>query len=586
VNWQALPFDEIWTVDFEYYQPSGEHPEPICMVAKELRSGELLRLWADELQRPPFRLDDRALYIAYSASAELSCHLALGWPVPTRILDLYVEFRARTNGIEHEQSRSLLGALSAYGIPTITKEEKYYGRALAIRGGPYRPHEQRVLLDYCQADVDPLGDLLDRMLPAIQRHRQGLGQALLRGRYMAAVARMEATGVPIDTAMLARLREAWPRLKQGLVDSIDREFGVYEATTFKTKKFEAWLAKAGIEWPRFFSGQLMLDKDTFKDMTLVHPQLEPLRELRHSLSELRLENLAVGADGRNRVSLMPFSTITSRNAPSANASIFGPSRWLRHLIQPRPGHVLAYIDWSAQEVAIAAALSEDAAMIEAVQSGDPYLSFAKQAGLAPADATKRTHGRVRDLCKTCVLGSNYGMQAESLAARTGQTVIAAQSLLDSLARTFPGFWRWSYDQVDRGLLFGEMATVFGWPRKVLRKARPTALRNYPMQANAAEMLRIACCLATEAGVSVCAPIHDALLIEAPVDDINTSVVRTQKAMGDASRLVLGGLEVASDVLQIPWPDRYSDSRGVVMWQRINELLGAEAEAPGGLLVGV
>ena len=50
------------------------------------------------------------------------------------------------------------------------------------------------------------------MLPAILgRQRDGrtaLGQALLRGRYMTAAARMEWAGVPIDTATLERLRAA------------------------------------------------------------------------------------------------------------------------------------------------------------------------------------------------------------------------------------------------------------------------------------------------------------------------------------------------------------------------------------------
>ena len=32
-------FREIWLGDFEFHQPPGEKPEPICMVARELRSG-------------------------------------------------------------------------------------------------------------------------------------------------------------------------------------------------------------------------------------------------------------------------------------------------------------------------------------------------------------------------------------------------------------------------------------------------------------------------------------------------------------------------------------------------------------------
>ncbi len=63
---------------------------------------------------------------------------------------------------------------------------------------------------------------------------------------------------------------------------------------------------------------------------------------------------------------------------------------------------LAYVDWKSQEVAIAAQLSGDPALLDAVSSGDPYLAFAKMAGLAPMDATKQSHKAIRDVCKVCV----------------------------------------------------------------------------------------------------------------------------------------------------------------------------------------
>ncbi len=46
-------------------------------------------------------------------------------------------------------------------------------------------------------------------------------------------------------------------------------------------------------------------------------------------------------------------------------------------------------------------------------------------------------------------------------------------------------------------------------------ANPRSLRNFPCQANGAEMLRLACCLATERGVNVVAPVHDASIVEGP-----------------------------------------------------------------------
>ena len=569
----GLPFKNIFAIDFEFIAESGALPVPVCLVARELSSGQLIRLWRDRLgPKPPFPVDDDTLFVAYFASAELGCFLQLGWPIPTRVLDLFCEFRNATNGIPLPAGRGLLSALSHHGISAITADQKHDERALVLRGGPWSAPERRRILDYCQTDVDPLGALLERMLPGIQARPNGFGQALLRARYMAAVARMERTGVPIDFEMLQRLRMSWGQIKLDLIEAIDKDYGVYEGAVFKSGLFAGYLADNRIDWPHTETGRLQLDQDTFRDMAKRYPQMEPLKELRHALGELRLEKLAIGPDDRNRVLLSPFGASSGRNTPSNNKFIFGPSVWLRGLVKPPAGRALAYVDWKSQEVAIAAKLSGDPALLEAVQSGDPYLTFAKMAGLVPPDATKRSHKAIREMCKTCVLGTNYGMQAQSLAMRTGLSAIDAQDLLRRLAQTFPTFTAWADHVVDVGQLTGYLSTVFGWTLRTENSPRSTTLRNFPMQANGAEMLRLACCLATERGVQVCAPVHDAVLVEGDVDGIDDTVAATRAAMAEASRIVLDGLEVDTDVEIIRWPDRYADERGRVMWERVTELL--------------
>jgi DNA polymerase I len=576
----GLPFAEVWAVDFEFRAGGGENPVPICMVAKEVGTGRVIKLWQDQLGlEPPFPVNDRTLFVGYYTSAEIGCFLALGWPIPTMVIDLYTEFRREVNGLAIAEGRGLLSALSRHHLARITSEEKKAGRDLVLRGGPWTAAERRDILDYCETDVACLPPLLEAMLPDITSTPQGLGKALLRGRYTAAVARMERTGVPIDTETLASVRDGWADIKLDLIKEVDVDYGVYEHGTFKSGLFAKYLADKGIAWPRTETGRLHLDEDTFRDMAKVHPELAPLRELRHALSELRLEKLAVGSDGRNRTLISPFGASSGRNTPSANKAIFGPSVWLRGLIKPDPGMAVAYIDYSSQEVAIAAALSGDPFLIDAVASGDPYLSFAKRAGLAPVEATKITHRAVRDLCKACVLGVNYGMGARSLAFRTNTSIIEAESLLRTLARTYPVFTAWQERSVNVALLRGYMTTVFGWRVNVSNNTRPTQLRNWPMQSHGAEMLRIACCLATERGVRVCAPVHDALLVEAPVDLIDDAVSATRGAMAEAAHAVLGpAVWIDSDVEIVRYPDRYSDPRGKIMWDRVMSLLDKQLSA--------
>src|SRR5690242_18043327 len=107
------------------------------------------------------------------------------------------------------------------------------------------------------------------MLPEILSRRRdaslALGQALLRGRYMAAAARMEWNGVPVDTSTLERLRSGWDGIKAGLIAEVDAGYGVYDGLAFRAARFAACLERAGIPWPRLPSGALALDEDTFRD---------------------------------------------------------------------------------------------------------------------------------------------------------------------------------------------------------------------------------------------------------------------------------------------------------------------------------
>ena len=576
-------FVGIWVVDFEFIARPGERPDPVCLVAREVRTNRLIRVWRDELAAlpaPPFPVDENTLYVAFSASAELSCHLALGWPFPAQVLDAHVEFINLINGLPQrfvKGGTSQLAALAHFGLSAITSEEKAQWRKRILEGPPFSRDEAVGILDYCQTDVDGLAALLPRLVQRLSPRSHWADHALLRGRYVKAVARMEHTGVPIDVAALGKLVSNWAEIKVALIDQIRAEYPLWEGATFKHDRFEAWLIGKRIPWPRTEAGRLSLSRDTFKEMAKAYPIVAPIREVRENLSSMRLSDLAVGSDGRNRTSLFPFGTKSSRNAPSNSRFVFGPAAWLRALIRPTRGRALAYLDYSAQEVGVAAALSGDEALQRAYDSGDPYMSFAVDAGLAPAGATKRSHETIRSLCKTVVLATNYGQQAQALAERLDISVLQAKQLLQAHRRTYGRFWQWSQAAVDTAVLTGHVDTIFGWRLHVTPDTRVTSLLNHPMQSNGAEMLRLACIFAVEAGISVCAPVHDALLIEAPVAEIEVAIERTRACMARASRIVLGGREVGTGVDKVVrYPDRFMDARGVRVWELVVGLLERQA----------
>src|SRR5512132_2207580 len=104
-----LPFARLVVCDTEFQPRPGDRVMPVCLVAKELRSGQIWRLWMGEFGSiPPYPIDKDTLFIAFSAPAELSVSRACGWRDPARVLDLFAERRLAVNGLPwHDGAWSL-----------------------------------------------------------------------------------------------------------------------------------------------------------------------------------------------------------------------------------------------------------------------------------------------------------------------------------------------------------------------------------------------------------------------------------------------------------------------------------------------
>jgi len=572
----------VWLVDTEFHPEQGVEgslPVPVCLVAFDVISGQTIRVGQSELAsltQPPFPIDSSSLVVAFFGTAEIGIFNVLGWKHPENFLDLYSEFRWLTNGRilinkdgkKKAQKYGLLDALTYFGINDgISSQVKEQMRDLVLSRGPWSAEEQALILDYCESDVKALSKLLPLMESKIDMPR-----ALLRGRYVCAVAKMESNGVPIDTHLFKKLLDNWDGMRDRMIASIDKSYDVFEGATFKRRKFEQYLQREGIHWPVLkTSGALDLKDDTFKSMSTTFPQLQPLRELRNALSKMRLISLQVGVEGRNRCLLSPFSSTTSRNQPSTNKFIFGPAVFLRGLIRPPEGWAVAYVDWSQQEFGAAAALSGDSHMKEAYSSGDPYLAFAIQANAVPSTATKNTHKVERELFKSCVLAQQYGMGSESLAIKINRPEIVARNLIKLHHQTYPKYWQWVENVLNEAQHGNrKIWTNFGW--QIYAGDNERSLQNFPVQAHSAELMRVASIMLVADGIRVCCPVHDAFLIEAPISEIDAVVERTQYLMTQASRVVLDGFELGSDAKIIKYPDRFMDDRGVEMWNVLMELL--------------
>jgi DNA polymerase I len=601
LGWLRRTYTEVWAVDTEYRPTPEGFPDVVCIVAREVfnRQPEL-RIFEHEFPKEcpiDFGRSD-TLFISYAAPAELGSFQQLGWAFPRNILDLFVEARMNANtigDIKSIQKVKLLSTLAHYGIDGMDYVEKEEMRALIMNQTSYTSEERDRILEYCDKDVLAIIELLPFMLPEIPglidsikngSQKQGWVQALFRGRYQIAITRIDREGVPIDVEMYDRLMAVRPQIRQRLINETNAKYDVYTGDVFTLAKFTAYLNRQGIWWPQTRTGLPKTDEATFDSMRYAYPELNDLYHARKSIKELNASTLSIFADGCSRAYLNPFGSATGRNQPAKRGDkgrfIFGFSKWFRSLIRPEEGEALAYIDYTAQEVCVAAGRSRDPNMIATYNSGlDVYIEFAKTMGLVPKDATKKSHPEERAKCKVCFLAVLYGRGDKSVARALKIPLVEAQDILAHHHDYYPVYWAWTEEATIFAPQRGRIFTPAGWSMKIDTSmegqkkssgkvhSNHRTLLNWPIQSTGGDMLRLACCMATEAGLRIACPVHDALLLVSSVDRIEEDTQKLRDIMAKASNITLGGvITCRTDAKIVRYPDRYMDDDGAEMWNKV------------------
>src|SRR5262249_35372556 len=134
------------------------------------------------------------------------------------------------------------------------------------------------------------------------------------------------------------------------------------------------------------------------------------------------------------------------------------------------------------------------------------------------------------------------------------------------------------------LFHGRLSTRYGWQTHTKPAAgsddpNVRSLANFPCQANAADVLRLAAPSIVDAGVKLDATVHAAVLIESDARDIEAAVSATREAMDRASELVLYGFRLRTEPVVIRWPDRYRDDRGAAFFDEMMRRLGERLRGP-------
>jgi hypothetical protein len=485
--------------------------------------------------------------------------LALAWPLPSNVVDLIVEYRMAINGRGGCQKLGLLDALARCEIAAhVSPAEKHKAQQRAAQGWPFNEAERRWLTEYCRGDVDEEVRLLlklgDRALsPA----------AVWRGKFIKALAKMWWCGVPIAPRYtpLATDQQARLALRERIIADIRGDFPMFDGLVLKNAGFESWLIEHHIPVPRTPTGRASIALESLARLARDHPVLSPFEQAQRTLAQLREFALPIGADNRLRAWFAPFLTITSRAAPPTNGYLYSLPAWIRSTVQAEPGYALAYLDWQAMEFGLAAALSGDPNMTRFYRSGDPYLATAIAAAGVPADATKVSHPTERGLYKVGSLACLYGIAEQSLAQRLKRPVSFARDFLRMHHELFADYWRWSDGVVRQAIHHGFYTSRHGWHYEVHPPFNERSLRNWPIQTAGADILRCAVILADALGIEMLATAHDAVLIQAPEEQIDTAAAVMAWCMQRAAALLTDGFELRVDIERKLHGERFVDERG-------------------------
>jgi DNA polymerase-1 len=468
------------------------------------------------------------------------------------------------------------------------------------------------ILDYCASDTKYLIPIYYKIRELLEEEglRDFTKDQFSRGRYAVAVAKSEALGIPINLSLLNKLIEKTPDILEMHEKQVNEFFPFFvperipEPKVFKNGKvhhykpipkhkdmsaYQTYVESLKIEgFPKTEkSGKYKSDRETLEEWGY-WGGLEALWKYNKTESSLKWFNKEnkngffdrMGSDNRVRPYYGIFGTQTGRNAAKAKTFPFAMSSWLRSIVSPsNPEETIICADFSQQEIYVAALLSGDNNLLNAYKSGDVYLAFAKQAGLVPENATKESHKLERMLCKSTVLGIQFGMGADKLQTKlkldSGQDVSKEKTLelIEAHRNTYRTYWDWirriSNEYKQGTPLITNDGFVLFTDNEVA-----TSVRNYLVQGNAASITRYAVVLCWEMGLEVLCSLHDAIYVITKHPEIHEDALceimkyATEKILKEKE----GETYIRIDTKLVKYGELWIEEKGAKDWDKLKEFL--------------
>jgi DNA polymerase-1 len=386
------------------------------------------------------------------------------------------------------------------------------------------------------------------------------------------LARMERTGVGVDTAVLADLavetRSGIDSLRAEIIELAGCEFTVDSPKQLSEVLFE----KLGLPPGKRTKTGYSTDASVLSTLAPLHPIAQKIvayRELT-KLTSTYIEALPrlLGEDGRLHTSFNQTVAATGRLS-SSNPNLqnipvrteFG--RRIRAAFVPASsGDVMVSADYSQIELRILAHLSADEGLVEAFTSGMDFHQ-ATAARVFGVDINSVEPG-MRAKAKAVNFGIVYGQTAHGLGDSLKIGYGEAQSMIDRYYEAYPGVRRYLDETVAAAHRDGFAMTLFGRKRRIpelkssnynVRAFGERTAMNHPMQGTAADIMKLAMLevdrrLRVEGMLSrMVLQVHDELVFEAPTVEVEALGRMVSDAMG-----TVVALSVPLDVSVAVGPD--------------------------------
>jgi len=386
------------------------------------------------------------------------------------------------------------------------------------------------------------------------------------------LARMERVGVGVDTGVLAELAEETQGRLETIRAEVFSEAGVEFNIDSPKQLGEVLFDKLGLPRTKRTKTGYSTDASVLSTLAASYPIAQRIMDYRElaKLKSTYLDALPrlLGEDGRLHTTFNQTVAATGRLS-SSNPNLQNIpvrtelGRRIRAAFVPAvEGHLMVTADYSQIELRILAHLSGDSGLIEAFTSGEDF--HAATAARVFGISLDAIPPHLRALAKAVNFGIVYGQSAHGLAATLRIGHAEAQEMIDRYYAAYPRVREFLDKTIAEAHRTGVAVTMFGRKRRIpelkssnhsLRSFGERTAMNHPMQGTAADIMKLAMIEVDrrlrEEGLrsSLVLQVHDELVFESPVEEVETLSAMVRDAMAGAA-----GLSVPLEVGVASGPD--------------------------------